>query len=227
MWHMFWPGWNHKVALIHMFYYWISSWKCQDPGSFPRSLASEFEKFSGGDIQNFASTIQQWTLMGDATLMWMLTCWECWFSLSSIWVHCWWKLTWIVGLFRQVYQYIVYQAKTRKYCQAKSRIPWSNMKQLFNLAFFLPRNAVIRAASRAALRSDEGKRCICMADLRYFVCKLWCSDRQIPSLKLTNRTWKWMGGRRYRFLFRWLPGRCVLFQGGLPHAAGCGHPYHS
>eukprot|EP00435_Cladocopium_sp_Y103_P041037 s1602_g11.t1 len=27
-------------------------------------------------------------------------------------------------------------------------------------------NAVIRAASRAALRSDEGKRCICMADLR-------------------------------------------------------------
>lgn len=33
-----------------------------------------------------------------------------------------------------------------------------------------PRNAVIRAASRAALRPEEGgKRCICMADLR-------CSD---------------------------------------------------
>lgn len=44
--------------------------------AFPRSLASEFEKFSGGDIQNFASTIQQW-MFGDATLMWMLTCWEC------------------------------------------------------------------------------------------------------------------------------------------------------
>ena len=29
------------------------------------------------------------------------------------------------------------------------------------------RNAVIRAASRAALRPDDGKRWICMADLRY------------------------------------------------------------
>ena len=28
-----------------------------------------------------------------------------------------------------------------------------------------PRNAVIRAASRAALRPDDGKRWICMADL--------------------------------------------------------------
>lgn len=39
-----------------------------------------------------------------------------------------------------------------------------------------PRNAVIRAASRAALRSDEGKRCICMADLRCSAQK-WKMDK--------------------------------------------------